>query len=384
MKKVILMSLAVFLFSSIVYTQNSDELLKKLVEKNILTQVEAEEIKNESNKAESQKPVTGKIEKVRNMFNTPYMQFGGYGQLMYRYSDVSKVHNDFKAKNLFISVSGKLNNSFRYGFLIEFVNPSVQEFWGEWTAAEEFNLKVGQFKVPVTIESLLAPSNLETVAYTRSISNLFGYATEDDVLYKQNNKNNFGRDPGIQMSGELFSNGDYKLLQYSLGMFQGMGVNTSEKNNTKDFAGTIMLQPVKGFRIGGGTYLGQATYSLDNESAVADHVRNRWIVSSEYKSDRFYGRAEWLNGNDGGIKKEGLYGMGLYYIMPKRLNILAKVDYYNRNKDVNSEATDYTLGLNYYFYTQCRIQLNYTYSDYSKKWGDKNSNVIAAQLQLAF
>jgi len=384
MKKIALVLLTMFLSYSVVYSQNSDELLKKLVQKNILTESEAEELKSESNKPEPKASLTDKIDKVRQAFNTPYMQFGGYGQLMYKYSDVNRIHHDFKPKNLFISVNGKISDSFRYGFLIELVNPSVQEFWGEWTAAPEFNLKAGQFKVPVTIESLLAPSNLETVAYTRSISNLFGYATEDDVLNKQNGKNNFGRDAGVQVAGELFKMGDHNLLQYSLGVFQGMGVNTSEKNNSKDFAGTLMFQPLKGFRLGGGAYFGQATYSKDYESVASDHVRNRWIVSAEYRSDRIYSRAEWLTGNDGGIKKEGLYGMGLFYILPKKLNVLAKVDYYNRNKDFNSEVFDYTLGLNYYFYTQCRIQLNYTYSDYSKKWGGDNSNVVAAQLQLAF
>ncbi|MDR1707503.1 MAG: OprO/OprP family phosphate-selective porin [Prevotella sp.] len=375
MKKI---SILIFTFISciLVYGQESNnELLKKLVEKNVLTQAEADQLKKVEQKST--------IEKVRNAFNTPYMQFGGNGQLMYKYSDVGNIKHDFKPKNLFLSVSGKLNDSFRYGFLLEFVNPSVQEFWGEWTAAKEFNFKLGQFKVPVTLESQYVPATLETVAYSRTISNLFGYATEDDVLNKQNGKNNFGRDAGVQFSGELAPMNDYSLIQYSLGMFQGMGVTTGEKNNTKDFAGTLLIQPVKGLRIGGGAYFGQATYAIGTNPAD-NHVRNRWIVSTDYKSERFNARAEWVKANDGGIEKEGLYGMALYYLLPKRLNALAKVDYYNRNKDVNSEVIDYTVGLNYYFYPQCRVQLNYVHSNYSKKWGDKDMNTIYAQLQIGF
>lgn len=375
MKKI---SILIFTFISciLVYGQESNnELLKKLVEKNVLTQAEADQLKKVEQKST--------IEKVRNAFNTPYMQFGGNGQLMYKYSDVGNIKHDFKPKNLFLSVSGKLNDSFRYGFLLEFVNPSVQEFWGEWTAAKEFNFKLGQFKVPVTLESQYVPATLETVAYSRTISNLFGYATEDDVLNKQNGKNNFGRDAGVQFSGELAPMTDYSLVQYSLGMFQGMGVTTGEKNNTKDFAGTLLIQPVKGLRIGGGAYFGQATYAIGTNPAD-NHVRNRWIVSTDYKSERFNARAEWVKANDGGIEKEGLYGMALYYLLPKRLNALAKVDYYNRNKDVNSEVIDYTVGLNYYFYPQCRVQLNYVHSNYSKKWGDKDMNTIYAQLQIGF
>lgn len=384
--KRILIALMICFTCSIAYAQDSDsELLKKLVEKNILTQSEADEIKKDSKKVEQKSSVSQTVEKVRNAFNTPYMQFGGNGQVWYRYSDVknaSGVNHDFRAKNLFLSVNGKFNDSFRYGFLLELVNPSVQEFWGEWTAAREFNLKLGQFKVPFTLESLYVPATLETAAYSRTISNLAGY--DSDVQYLQNGKNNFGRDAGVQISGELAPmSGGYSLIQYSAGVFQGMGVTTNEKNNTKDFAGTLMFQPAKGLRIGGGAYFGQATYQIGNEDA-ADHIRNRWVVSADYKSDRFNARAEWITANDGGISKEGVYGIAQYYLVSKKLNALARVDYYNKNKDLNSEVIDYTVGFNYYFAPMCRIQLNYTLSDYSRKWGADNSNVVIAQFQVGF
>lgn len=386
MKRILITLLICFTYT-IVYAQDSDgELLKKLVEKNILTQSEADEIKKESKKTEQKSSVTQTVEKVRNAFNTPYMQFGGNGQVWYRYSDVknaSGVNNDFKAKNLFLSVNGKFNDSFRYGFLLEMVNPSVQEFWGEWTAATEFNLKLGQFKVPFTLESLYVPATLETAAYSRTISNLAGY--DGDVQYLQNGKNNFGRDAGVQVSGELVPlTGGYNLIQYAAGVFQGMGVTTNEKNNNKDFAGTLMFQPAKGFRIGGGAYFGQATYLKTGTMDASDHVRNRWVVSADYKSERFNARAEWITANDAGIDKEGVYGIAQYYLVPKKLNALARVDYYNQNKDFNSEVIDYTVGFNYYFAPLCRIQLNYTLSDYSRKWGAENSNVIVAQFQVGF
>lgn len=379
MKKFIVF-LSLCIFSGTLYAQDSDELLKKLVEKNILTQSEADELKIPAKKETT--PTT--VEKVRNFFNSPYIQIGGNGQLMYQYSDVDKIHHNFKAKNLFISVNGKLNNSFRYGFLLELVNPSVQEFWGEWTAAKEFNLKVGQFKSPFTMESQLVPATLETASYSRTISNLVGYAGEDDVLKTQNNKNNFGRDAGIMVSGELIPLNTHNLIQYSAGMFQGTGVTTGETNNTKDFSGMLLFQPLKGLRVGGGAYFGQATYVKAGQTDALDHVRDRWYVSADYKSDRFYARSEWVHGNDGGIDKEGLYGLGLFYLIPQKLNILGKVDYYNKNKNVNSEVIDYTIGLNYYFYPMCRIQLNYTYSDYSEKWDSSDSNMVFAQLQIAF
>ncbi|NDV79912.1 porin [Dysgonomonas sp. 511] len=382
MKKIVIL-IMLFMSCAALWAQDTNDLLNKLVEKNVLTQAEADELRD-SAKEEKKSTATQTVEKVRNFFNSPYLQIGGNGQLMYKYSSVDNVHHDFKAKNLFISINGKLNDSFRYGFLAELVNPSVQEFWGEWTAAKEFNLKVGQFKSPFTLESQLVPATLETAAYSRTISNLVGYAGEDDVLKKQNNKNNFGRDAGVMISGELVSAKSHNLIQYSAGMFQGTGVATGETNNSKDFAGMLLLQPVKGLRIGGGAYFGEASYIKSGETEVADHVRNRWYLSADYKSDRFNARTEWIHGNDGGIDKEGLYALGMYYIMPKKLNVLGKVDYYNKNKDMNSEAIDYTVGLNYYFYPMCRVQLNYTYSDFSTKWDAPNASTVFAQLQIAF
>lgn len=382
MKKYILLLIMCFSICK-TYSQTSNELLDKLVEKNVLTETEANQLKNKPS-VNTGNTLSNNTEKVRNLFNSPYIQLGGNGQLMYRYSDVDNIHNDFKAKNLFLSLNGKLNDMFRYGFLIEFVNPSVQEFWGEMTISKGFNLKVGQFKSPFTLESQYVPATLETASYSRTVSNLVGYAGEDDVLKKQNGKNNFGRDAGFMLSGELIPTANHNLLQYSMGVFQGTGVGTSETNNGKDFAGMLLLQPVQGFRLGGGAYFGQATYLKNGETDISDHVRNRWYLSTDYKSDRFMARAEWIHGNDGGIDKEGIYGMGLYYLVPKKLNTLVKVDYYNKDKSVNSEVIDYTIGLNYYFYPQCRVQINYTYSDYSQKWGNEDSNTVYAQLQLAF
>lgn len=323
-------------------------------------------------------------EPVRKLFNSPYLQLGGNGQFMYSYSDVNEIHHDTKAKNLFLSVNGKLNDSFRYGFLLEFVNPSVQEFWGEWTADAAFNLKVGQFKSPFTLESQLVPATLETASYSRTIANLVGYAGSDDVMRLQNGKNNFGRDAGIMASGELIPLASHRLIAYSVGLFQGTGVTTSATNNNRDFAAMLLLKPVKELRVGGGAYFGQATYVKPGTDLYSDHVRNRWYLSADYKSKRFTARTEWVNGNDAGIKKEGVYALGLYYLIPEKLNILGKIDYYNRNKDVNADVFDYTCGINYYFYPQCRVQLNYTYSDYSKEWGAKNANMVFAQIQVGF
>lgn len=363
-------------------TKEDDALLKKLVDKQILTQQEADEIAKENNKTSQPASFGQKVEKVRDAFNTPYMKFGGYGLLMYKYSDVSNIKHDFEPRVVFLHMGGKLTNTVSYFVMAELVDPLLHELYLDWTPSKEFNIRAGQFKVPLSLENQISLTNLETVMYSRTISSLISMG--DDVMKLQNKRNNGGRDIGIQASGSLASLGNHDLIQYSLGVFQGSGITTREQNNTKDFAGTLLFQPIKGFRAGVGAYFGQATYSNDGGVTVADHVRNRWGISSDYHTDRLTARAEWFKGNDGGIDREGIYGSLMYYFAPKKFNAVAKVDYYNSNKSINREVTDYTLGINYYFYPQCRFQLNYTHSDYTKKWGAEDSNTVYAQLQVVF
>lgn len=376
-----------------VHSQIADTtLLRKLVDKQVLTQQEADEIilENQSKKrtdnpesllSSSQQKDTS-VKKIREAFNTPYLNFNGYALLTYKYNDVSTIKHDLNPRLVFVGMNGKLHNNIGYTVLAEFVNPLIHELYGSWSPSKAFNLKLGQMKTLFTMENPISLTQLETVYNTRSVSSLASMA--DDVMKLQNGRNNGGRDIGISASGSAISIKDYNLLEYGIGVFQGAGISSPEKDNRKDFSAQVTLQPIKGFRFGGSVYFGAATYALPGNTTATTHTRDRWALSTEYQSDRFYGRAEWLHGNDGGINKEGLYGTVLYYVLPKKMNLFSKVDYFNKNKGNNAEVIDYTIGANYYFFQRCRIQLNYTYSDYSNRWDACNSNVIASQLQYIF
>lgn len=385
MKKASLMLLLCLTCAIMSYGQDSNnELLKKLVEKQVLTQEEADELKTETTLPKEQKnSLAESTDKIRKAFNTPYMQFGGYGLFLYRYSDIDAVHHSAKPRVIFLSMRGEISKTLRYYLLAEFVKPMPFEFYGEWAPASEFNLKLGQMKTPLSLENQLSLTELETVANTRTVSYLIGM--DDDVQRLQNGINNTGRDIGLMAHGKLLKQKDHSLIHYHVGVFQGTGINTSENNNTKDFATNWMLEPVKNFRIGGGIYLGKALYKPEEEGMEKrNYAYNRWIVSSDYKSDRFYARAEWIKGKDGNNYKNGIYGTALYYAIPKKLASVIKIDYFDKNTAKNQDVVDYTVGINYYFFPMCRLQLNYTYSDFSSNWGSRNSNVVLGQMQIVF
>lgn len=381
MKKVCLV-LSLYLVSMFTYSQNSetDKLLKKLVEKQVLTEQEAEEIKKESKKENlSASKIEQTADKVRNIFNnTPYFQIGGYGLFLYRYDNTERIKHDAKARVIFLHAKGQLTDNISYFFMSELVDPQLFEYYMDWTPIKEINFRFGQFNVPFTLENPISVSSLGTIQNSRSVSSLAGMA--NDVMSYQNGKNNSGRDMGMQISGNLLND----KVEYSVGIFQGSGMNTSDKDNTKNFAGTLLLKPVKGLRIGGSALFGGATYQLPFETVADTHVRNRWSFSGDYQSERLYVRAEWIRGKDSSTKKEGIYGTTEYYIVPEKLNIIGKVDYYNQDKRTGNEVIDYLAGLDYYFYTRCRVQINYQYSDYSRIWDAKNSHTVMGQLQFVF
>lgn len=378
MKKVFFMLVVSIMCISLSAQDANNELLKKLVEKQVITQQEADDILKDG----ASKPDKSKTEFIREAFASPYMRFGGYGLFMYNYSDVKEVKHSVEPRVVFLSMRGQLPGKVNYFILAELVNPRVYEFYAEWMPEKEFGIRGGEMKTPNSLENQLSLTELETVFNTRSVSTLIGMGGDVLSLYNssRNIANHTGRDIGIRANGKI---GENDLLEYIVGVYQGAGINMGDNNNTKDFAASLMLQPVKGFRIGGSAYFGQARYAM-GANTENDHVRNRILVSSDYRDERAYCRAEWIKANDGGIDKEGLYGMASYLLIPQKLSALAKVDYYNRNKANNEEVIDYTMGVNYYFYKQCRLQLNYTYFDFSNTWVAKNSNAVAGQLQIVF
>ena len=377
MKKIVFMLILSIACVTSYGQDHHDDLLNKLVEKNILTQAEADELRT-TQQSEDNKTRKTTSDKIRDAFNTPYMRFSGYGQFLYRYTDVGDIRHNAEPRLVFLAMNGELTNNIKYYVLSEFVNPMIYEFYGEWTPCVEFNIRAGQMKTPLSIENQFSNSVLDVINSTRSISSLTGMSL--DVLTPRKTSSSGGRDIGVRVSGDLLNN----RLEYVVGIYQGAGINTSENNNNKDFSSSLYLKPIEELKIGGSAYFGEACYSMNNILPVESHVRNRWVLSSEYNADRFHARAEWLHGNDGGIKREGLYGTANWYFVPKKMNVLAKIDCYNQNKDLDSKVTDYTAGVNYYFYKNCRLQVNYTYADYSEEWGANNSNMVLGQLQFAF
>lgn len=381
MKKYILTVLVTLSFVATSYSQENDKLLNKLVEKNVLTQDEADALAAESAKEQKSQDLKEDITKVKNALNNQYAQLGGYALLHHSFNNTREIKHNTAVRYAFLSLKGEPVKKLNYFVLFSLRHGELTEYNVTYSPSEAFQFKAGQQKTLIGIENQIPLFLLEFIQGSKTLDYLVG-GWEDPIRY-QNGKHNSGRDIGLKMFGELFKSENRSLVEYALGIYQGSGVNTNALRNNKDFAVNLFVAPIKGFRIGGGAYFGQAVYAIGDATKV-EHVRNRWIVSSDYKSERFTARAEYVYGNDAGIKKEGAYALATWALVPNKWHLLGKVEYYNNDKAIGKEFMDYAAGVNYHFTKMCRLQLNYTYTDYSKKWNDKNSSLVEAQFQVVF
>lgn len=382
--------LALILFGSSMLAQTDNTLIEKLVEKNVLTRDEADDLLQEQSEESSRI----NLNNIKALLSRPYLQLGGYGLFTYEYGSQKEVKHNVSPRLVVLSIRGTVAKNVSYLVLMDFASPSLLEFNAEWKPASAFALKAGQFKTPFTLENQYSPTALETVNNTRSLAALAGMAGDPQQFTDSKFSNKGGRDLGVQISGEVLNLGTHNLFSYAGGVFQGQGINQRDVNNTKDFAGSLYLQPIKDLFVGGSVYFGQvAQYYTDYywngsyyDNGYKTQVRERWALSAKYSCEKFDARAEYIIGNDGGFDREGCYGTCTYKLAENKLYLVGKVDYFKKEsyQKRDTEVLDYTAGLNYNFYKTCRLQLNYTYSDYNKNWAAKDCSSVMAQMQIVF
>ena len=336
-----------------------------------------------------------KIQKYKNAFQSEAFQLSGYGQVRYNVNEYPErsftseiANNSIDIVRAFLFATGKLgtNNQFGYMLMYDFgPNSKLYEFYGEWMPLKAINVRFGQFKTPFTIENPISLSRIETIHPSRLVSAMSGGTGDYNQWNPDGSRvSKTGRDAGLQLSGLLFPAKNFYRLEYYAGLFNGSGMNTKDNNNHKDFIGTAYFYPVKELKLGGSFHSGKLPAYLQEQGHLqGDNLNtNRWTAGAEYKGSKIYGRAEYLASKDGGIKRNGAYGLLVWKFIPNQWEALGKYEYYNRNTQVKNDVLgDFTLGVNYYFAYLSRIQLNYIYSD--DRATGKN-NALAAQLQLFF
>ena len=323
---------------------------------------------------------------------TSRITLNGYAQGGWSYQDANdKPQNAYNLKRTLLWAKARITDRWSFMFMHDF-SSVVQEYYTDYrvTKGNELTVRFGQFKHSYTMENPMSPTQLELVdVYSQAVLYLAGEGP--DPL----NGVNYGRDMGLEVYGDL-ANG---VVHYNLALMSGQGINRKDQNNQKDFIAKLELRPIDGLRVVASGYLGTGcavgTAAWNPEINVGDNYkRNRYSVGAEYKTQPYTGskykearpasvRAEWLGGQDGNVGSRGGYVTTCIPVVDA-LDIVASGETFDRNTKVEGwDQTNLTVGLQYWFYKKCRMQLQYTRCMCGDMIG-KDYNWVQAQMQVAF
>ena len=332
------------------------------------------------------------------------VKFSGYGMLQYQGSDQDGAEsNTFKLRLARFILDGKIGD-FDWRAQIQGTNatgpgqPTVQlvDLYAEWRKYPEFKIRAGQFKRAFTYENPTHPITQGWRGYADVINNLSGFGD------RTGEKSSGGRDIGIQFSGDLFPAADgHRFLHYQVGIYNGEGVNETDKDNRKDIIGGLWVMPIKGLRIGAFGWTGSrgnmtvdyakdanGNYILDsegNKTAITGSVaKNRYAFSAEYSQGEYMFRAEYRAIDfSKGDKADGWYAFGIVPIIKGKLHAKARYQCYRAQKEWDTAKTSYEAGLNYFFTKNLEMHLEYARIN-DRKLEKHNYNLVDLELDFRF
>ena len=331
------------------------------------------------------------------------IKFSGYGMLQYQGQDPEGNHsNSFKLRLARFILDGKIGD-FDWRAQIQGTNatgpgqPTVQlvDLYTEWRRFPEFKVRAGQFKRCFTFENPTHPITQGWRSYADVINKLSAFGD------RTGERSSGGRDIGIQVAGDLFPNANgRKLFHYQIGVYNGEGVNESDKDNRKDIIGGVWVMPIKGMRIGIFGWTGSRGSMLDPLTGEKRSVeKNRYCISAEYDLNEYTFRAEYIHsqgwgaaspGNnvreisyENGDKADGWYVFGIVPLIKSKLHAKARYQTYRNQKNWASSVNQVECGLNYYFTKNLEAHLEYSHVN-DRSLAKHNYNLIDVELDFRF
>ena len=214
-------------------------------------------------------------------------------------------------------------------------------------------------------------------------------------------KSSGGRDIGIQVSGDLFPNANgHKIFHYQVGVYNGEGVNESDKDNRKDIIAGAWVMPIKGVRIGVFGWTGSRGAMLDPLTGEKRSVeKNRYCISAEYDLNEYTFRAEYIHsqgwgaaspGNnvreisyENGDKADGWYVFGIVPLIKSKLHAKARYQTYRNQKNWGTSVNQVECGLNYFFTKNLEMHLEYSHVN-DRNLAKHDYNLIDVELDFRF
>ncbi|MBR3982809.1 MAG: porin [Bacteroidaceae bacterium] len=340
---------------------------------------------------QNEKPQEGKKKwKIADYVTVP--KFGGYIVGTYKYnSQEGKNGGDgFGLRYLRLYLDGTVLKDFKYRVQMNVSgepgsknSARVIDAFISWQKWAPLGIKLGEYKRCFTFENPMNPWDITSGDYTQLTKHFTGMGGD---LY-QGAANSGGRDLGIQIYGDAFKVGktQHYLLHYQAGIYNGQGINTSDKDKEKDYIATVQLQPLKGL------YVGVFGWSGSFFDGAQSNYFKRWAAGVSYEG-LFSARAEYARN----IYADGAdtHGLGqksdAWYIrmgIPTWRWLRVNLGYDAYRKDMStwtSLNSIYSLGLQARPHKNLQFQLQWNYCHNNASGVDKDYHQLWTQAYIRF
>ncbi len=289
-------------------------------------------------------------------------QLTGYAQGVYSYLDEGT--DTFVIRRARLALTGDLTKSVKLKFQIDAVrSPILVDAQIDVSFKPYLNLRIGQFYLPFSRENRTSAGDLDTVLRAQVVEKL-GPGRDIGSL---------GRDIGVMVVGKA------SIVEYMAGVFNGAGINKLDTNEHKDLAARVVVNPAKILSIGGSLYDGRYSPAQGDPEVTRDRAGLEALLTL----GAFSIRSEYIAGKDGFTSKSGWFLLGLYNILPKRLQAVARWDSFDQDRDAPADRADIlTLGGNFFLSEKTKLMANYVH--YRQETKGMTNWALFLQFQAGF
>ncbi len=354
--------------------QSTNDLLNLMVANKTITAEQADSLRAEAAIKQQESDANKKsffVNAARSM------KLSGYTQVRFQQFDETGKISGTDIRRARLNLQGDVTPYWSYQFQFDFAGGAkLLDAVADFKPYDFLNVSVGQTKIPLSFENQISDNKLEANDRSQVVEALV--ARGKDV-----NGNHNGRDLGIMLYGSLLKINDKNRIDYRVGVFNGEGINTFDSNDAKSTSGRLIAHLIKGLDIGASFYSGWDRFSTAKTTPTSNQERSRYGFELNYDYKRFYFRGEYLQGKDGAISREGWYMQSGYYVIPSKVQLLAKYDVYDPNKSKTEDMlTRYIIGATWNFNNYAKLALNYNFCE--EEGASIKNNFASIQFQIGF
>lgn len=360
----------------------------------------AQEQTNQQAQIDSLNLRIAKLEKRSQVWDKlkPAFKVSGYIQAGYDYlwNEDGTTTSTFHLRRARISLQGDIYKGAKgakasYRLQIDLCKElPIMDLWVKYQPINQFGVQFGQFKVPVSIENTdYNATKLEFINYANTVQRLVRMSSSD-----LQGINSSGRDIGAMLYGGFIKKDGYSIINYEIGVFNGSGINTKDKNKSKDIAARLTIQPLQKLKIAA-YYMGGETDAssliekyptmvVDNSGVNTKYLGyNRYGGGFDFNNKHIFARSEYIGGQTGAMRSEGVYAQVGYKFLNK-CSVGVRFDYFDENKADNGNQMNYSVAASYHPWKHLRLQAEYTRQTYNHIVGSKNSNGLYLMVSAIF